>query len=96
MPMKTFVLAMFLPVAMANLSSAMAANSGTGQPVKRGDTRVDVESKRGEPARKDTTYFDGNCNGRQDVYRYAPREAGELGQTIYLCDNRVVDIKYGR
>jgi hypothetical protein len=37
-----------------------------------------------------------DCNGRQDVYQYAPRNRGDLAQTIFLCDNRVVDIKYDR
>lgn len=73
-----------------------AANTGSGEAVRRGDSRTEVETKRGNPQSHDTTYYDNSCRGRLDVYRYAPRNPGDLAQTIYLCDNRVVDIRHSR
>jgi hypothetical protein len=72
------------------------ASNGTGEAVRVGDTRLDVERKRGLPQKPKKTSFDGDCNGRQDIYQYPPREDGDLAQTIYLCDNRVVNIKHTR
>jgi len=94
--MKRSVATVLFGLAMAIGVVTTAAAAGTGESVRRGDTRIDVEKKRGEPQGRDTTYFDHKCRGRQDTYRYAPQLAGDLTQTIYLCDNRVVDIQHSR
>ena len=94
--MKQILLILVLGFALGSALIASAANTGSGEAVRRGDPRTEVERKRGDPQGRDTTYFDNSCSGRQDVYRYAPRSPGDLAQIIYLCDNRVVDIKHSR
>lgn len=94
--MRRIAAALVVSFLMATVITATAATAGTGESVRRGDTRIDVETKRGEPQRRDTTYFDYKCRGRQDIYRYPAQNAGDLAQTIYLCDNRVVDIQHSR
>lgn len=49
--------------------------------MKVGDTRREVEQKLGPPKSDDTTYFDQNCKGLQDTYRYPARSQGDLAQT---------------
>jgi hypothetical protein len=73
--------------------ASAAAPNGTGESVKTGDTRVEVETKLGPPKSKDRTYSGQNCSGRQDVYYYPAPSQGRLAQTIIFCDNRVVDIQ---
>jgi hypothetical protein len=87
---------LFLWVVLTLMVSQASADpmSGTGEAVKRGDTKLDVERKLGFARRQDTTFFDTKCTGLQEAYQYLPRAEGDLAQTVTLCDDRVVDIRY--
>jgi len=69
---------------------------GTGAAVRIGDTRLEVTKKRGRPRHAAVELLNPSCDGRYDVYEYAPRTEGDLAETVLICNNRVAAIKHSR
>ena len=43
-----------------------------------------------------TRRLDCPPSGRLDIYGHVPRNPSDFAQTIFLCENRVVDIRHSR
>ena len=80
----------------AAIHSPSAAASTTGAAVRIGDTRLEVTKKRGRPRHAAVELLNPSCDGRYDVYEYAPRTEGDLAETVLICNNRVAAIKHSR
>jgi len=71
--------------------------TGGSVTAQKGWSRTEVLEKMGAPDNKKPMEFSGNVScpmgARVDTFIYAPR-GGNLGQTVFFCNDAVVDVKH--